>query len=149
MIISPQTSYATLLMLTHYHYSLASSIIEEMKSIKNEVEIQGLKCAYLHDSACYVQFLTWLDEKMSKVLRSWAPIFISWPTYSIPQTFFAIYPLSSYLIHHLIPSHAIPRSTTCPPGLPCHPQSPLAAPLLIVLRHQNSDSLLRITILSL
>ncbi len=33
----PQTSYSTLLMLTHYCYSLAPSII---KNIKNEVEIQ-------------------------------------------------------------------------------------------------------------
>ncbi|KAI9511197.1 Creatinase/aminopeptidase, partial [Russula earlei] len=47
-------------------YSLAPSIIEEMKSVKNEVEIQGLKRAYLRDGACYVQFLAWLDEKMAK-----------------------------------------------------------------------------------
>src|SRR5216683_2289114 len=53
-------------MLTHYRYSLAPSIIEEMKSVKNEVEIQGLKRAYLRDGACYVQFLAWLDEKMAK-----------------------------------------------------------------------------------
>ncbi len=37
-----------------------------MKSVKNEVEIQGLKRAYIRDGACYVQFLAWLDEKMSK-----------------------------------------------------------------------------------
>jgi len=62
MIISPQTSYA----ITHYRYSLAPSIIEEMKSIKNEVEIQGLKRMYLRDGTRYVQFLAWLDEKMAK-----------------------------------------------------------------------------------
>lgn len=66
MIISPQTSYAISLMLTHYRYSLAPSLVEEMKSVKNEVEIQGLKRAYLRDGACYVQFLAWLDEKMAK-----------------------------------------------------------------------------------
>jgi len=66
MIIAPQTSYAISLMLTHYRYSLAPSIIEEMKSVKNEVEIQGLKRAYLRDGACYVQFLAWIDEKMAK-----------------------------------------------------------------------------------
>jgi Xaa-Pro aminopeptidase len=66
VIISPHTSYAISLMLTHYRYSLAPSIIEEMKSVKNEVEIQGLKRAYLRDGACYVQFLAWIDEKMSK-----------------------------------------------------------------------------------
>ncbi|KAI0256241.1 peptidase M24, structural domain-containing protein [Lactifluus subvellereus] len=66
VIISPQTSYAISLMLTHYRYTVAPSIIEEMKSVKNEVEIQGLKRAYLRDGACFVQFLAWLDEKMSK-----------------------------------------------------------------------------------
>lgn len=66
MIISPQTSYAISLMLTHYRYSLAPPIIEEMKSVKNEVEIQGLKRAHRRDGACYVQFLAWLDEKISK-----------------------------------------------------------------------------------
>jgi len=62
MIISPQTSYT----ITYYCYSLAPSIIEKMKSIKNEVEIQGLKHVYLRDSAHYIQFLAWLDDKMAK-----------------------------------------------------------------------------------
>jgi len=66
VIISPQTSYAISLMLTHYRYTVAPSIIEEIKSVKNEVEIQGLKRAYLRDGACYVQFLAWLEEKMAK-----------------------------------------------------------------------------------
>jgi Xaa-Pro aminopeptidase len=66
VIILPQTSYAISLILTHYHYTVAPSIIEQMMSIKNKVEIQGLEWAYLHDGACYVQLLTWPDEKMSK-----------------------------------------------------------------------------------
>jgi hypothetical protein len=37
-----------------------------MKGVKNEVEIQGLKRAHRRDGACYVQFLAWMDEKMSK-----------------------------------------------------------------------------------
>lgn len=53
-------------MLTHYRYTVATPIIEEMKSVKNEVEIQGFKRAYIRDGACYVQFLAWLEEKMSK-----------------------------------------------------------------------------------
>ncbi len=53
-------------MLTHYRYSLAPLIVEEMKDVKNEVEIQGLKRAHRRDGACYVQFLAWIDEKMSK-----------------------------------------------------------------------------------
>jgi Xaa-Pro aminopeptidase len=66
VIIAPETSYAISLMLTHYRYTAAPSIIEEMRSVKNEVEIQGLKRAYLRDGACYVQFLAWLEEKISK-----------------------------------------------------------------------------------
>ncbi|KAI9458087.1 Creatinase/aminopeptidase [Russula earlei] len=66
MIIPPQTSYAISLMLTYKRYSLAPSIVEEMRSVKNEVEIQGLKRACLRDGTCYVQFLAWLDEKMAK-----------------------------------------------------------------------------------
>jgi len=37
-----------------------------MKGVKCEVKVQGLKCAHQCDSACYMQFLTWMDEKMSK-----------------------------------------------------------------------------------
>jgi len=71
VIIFPQTPFVILLMLTHDSdwplcYSLAPPIIEEMKCIKNEVEIQGLKRAHRRDGACYVQFLAWMDEKMSK-----------------------------------------------------------------------------------
>jgi Xaa-Pro aminopeptidase len=40
-----------------------------MKSVKNEVEIQGLRCAHRRDGACYVQFLAWMDEKMSKGVK--------------------------------------------------------------------------------
>ncbi len=53
-------------MLTHYRYTVSTFVVEEMKSVKNEVEIQGLKRAYIRDGACYVQFLAWLDEKMAK-----------------------------------------------------------------------------------
>jgi Xaa-Pro aminopeptidase len=69
VIISPRTSYAISLTLTYYRYTIAPSVIEEMMSVKNEVEIEGLKRAYLRDGACYVQFLAWLDEKMSKGLQ--------------------------------------------------------------------------------
>jgi Xaa-Pro aminopeptidase len=69
VIISPQTPYAISLLLTRYRYTIAPSIIEEMMSIKNEIEIGGFKYAYIRDSACYVQFLAWLDEKMSRGLQ--------------------------------------------------------------------------------
>ncbi|KAI0066177.1 Creatinase/aminopeptidase [Artomyces pyxidatus] len=66
VLIAPQTSYAISLMLTHFRYTVAPPIIDEMKGVKNEVEIQGLKRAYLRDGASFVQFLAWLEEKMSK-----------------------------------------------------------------------------------
>ena len=34
--------------------------------MKNDVEIRGLRRAHRRDGACYVQFLAWMDEKMSK-----------------------------------------------------------------------------------
>jgi len=61
------------------------------------------------------------------VLQSWASNFIFWPTYSISKTFLTIQPL----IYHLLSSHAIPRSTTYPPGLPRHPSSLLASHSLL------------------
>jgi len=67
------------------------------------------------------------------MLRSWTPFFIFWPTYFIPKTFLAIQPL----ICHLPPSHAVPRSTMYPSGLPHHPSSPLAIHPSIVLRHRQ------------
>ena len=57
------------------------------------------------------------------MLRSWAHFSFSGP-HLFPKTFFANQPL----ICHLPPSHMVPRSTTYPPGLPCHPSSPLATP---------------------
>jgi len=53
---------------------------------------------------------------------------IPFPRHSLP---------SNPLIDHLPSSHTVPRSTTYPPGLPHHPQGPLATSLLIVLHHQS------------
>ncbi|EEB87563.1 hypothetical protein MPER_15045, partial [Moniliophthora perniciosa FA553] len=35
-----------------------------MKSIKNDVEIQGFRKAYLRDGVCLTKFLAWLDTEM-------------------------------------------------------------------------------------
>lgn len=66
ILISPQTSYAISLMLTSFRYTVVPSIVEKMKSIKNETEIRGLKAAYLRDGAAYVRWLAWMDEKMAQ-----------------------------------------------------------------------------------
>ncbi|KAI0318858.1 Creatinase/aminopeptidase [Amylostereum chailletii] len=66
ILISAQTSYAISLMLTHFRYTVAPPIIDEMKGVKNVVEIEGLRRAYLRDGACFVQFFAWLEERMTK-----------------------------------------------------------------------------------
>ncbi|KAI0646026.1 Creatinase/aminopeptidase [Trametes meyenii] len=64
VIISPQTSYAICLMLTSFRYTVLPSHIEEMKAVKNETELHGLKNAYVRDGAAFVRWLAWLEEKM-------------------------------------------------------------------------------------
>jgi Xaa-Pro aminopeptidase len=54
VLISPETSYAISLMLTHFRYTVAPSFIDSIKAIKNEVELEGLRRAYLRDGAAYV-----------------------------------------------------------------------------------------------
>ncbi|KIJ60057.1 hypothetical protein HYDPIDRAFT_99513 [Hydnomerulius pinastri MD-312] len=64
LIISPETSYAISLMLTHFRYTVSSSFIDNMKAIKNEVELEGLRRAYLRDGAAFVKWLAWLEHKI-------------------------------------------------------------------------------------
>ncbi|KAJ8463240.1 hypothetical protein ONZ51_g10388 [Trametes cubensis] len=66
VIISPETSYAICLMLTSFRYTVLPNYVEELKAVKNEVEIRGLRNAYLRDGAAYVRWLAWLDEKMQQ-----------------------------------------------------------------------------------
>ncbi|KAI0369605.1 Creatinase/aminopeptidase [Pilatotrama ljubarskyi] len=66
VIISPQTSYAICLMMTSFRYTVLPNYVEEMKAVKNEAEVQGLRNAYLRDGAAYVKWLAWLEEKMSQ-----------------------------------------------------------------------------------
>ena len=54
VLISPETSYAISLMLTHFRYTVAPSFIENLKAVKNAVELEGLRRAYLRDGAAYV-----------------------------------------------------------------------------------------------
>ena len=44
-------------MLTHFRYTVAPSIIDEMKSVKNETELEGMRRAYLRDGAAFVRVL--------------------------------------------------------------------------------------------
>ncbi|KAF9237430.1 Creatinase aminopeptidase [Melanogaster broomeanus] len=64
LIINSETSYAISLMLTHFRYTVAPSFVDNMKAIKNEVELEGLRRAYLRDGVSYVKWLAWLEHKI-------------------------------------------------------------------------------------
>lgn len=53
-------------MLTHFRYTVATSIIDQQKAVKNSVEVDGMRNAYLRDGASYVRWLAWLEDKLSK-----------------------------------------------------------------------------------
>jgi Xaa-Pro aminopeptidase len=54
VLINSQTSYAISLMLTHLRYTVVPSFVDEMKALKNETELEGLRHAYARDGAAYV-----------------------------------------------------------------------------------------------
>ncbi|EJF65620.1 Creatinase/aminopeptidase [Dichomitus squalens] len=66
VIIPPQTSYAICLMMTSFRYTVLPSYVDEMKAVKNDVEINGLRNAYLRDGAAYVRWLAWLEQKLQQ-----------------------------------------------------------------------------------
>jgi Xaa-Pro aminopeptidase len=66
ILINNQTSYAISLMLTHMRYTVAPSFVDEMKALKNETELEGLRHAYARDGAAYVRWQAWLDEKLNQ-----------------------------------------------------------------------------------
>ncbi|KAF9227076.1 Creatinase/aminopeptidase [Gyrodon lividus] len=66
LLICPETSYAISLMLTHFRYTLSPTFVDNMKAIKNEVELEGLRRAYLRDGAVYVKWLAWLEHKIQQ-----------------------------------------------------------------------------------
>ncbi|CCM03196.1 uncharacterized protein FIBRA_05320 [Fibroporia radiculosa] len=64
LIIAPETSQAIALVLTSFRYTVIPSYIDEVKAIKNEVELQGLRLAYIRDGVAFVKFLAWLEQKL-------------------------------------------------------------------------------------
>ncbi|KAF5365894.1 hypothetical protein D9757_011057 [Collybiopsis confluens] len=55
-----------LLVLTHFRCTVLPSYVEHMMAIKNKVELEGLRRAYLRDGVCYVRFLGWLEDKLNQ-----------------------------------------------------------------------------------
>ncbi|KAF8655608.1 hypothetical protein AX16_002990 [Volvariella volvacea WC 439] len=66
VILSPQTSYAIALMLTHFRITILPPYVEHMMSVKNSTELNGLRQAYLRDGATFVRFLAWLENKLQQ-----------------------------------------------------------------------------------
>lgn len=66
VLIPPQAPYAVSLMLTPSRYTVAPSIVDEIKAIKNLVEIEGMRRAYLRDGASFVRWFAWLEDKLSQ-----------------------------------------------------------------------------------
>lgn len=56
IIISPETPYVVALLLSHFRTSVLPSFIAEAMTIKNHVEIEGARRAYLRDGAAFVRF---------------------------------------------------------------------------------------------
>ncbi|KAG8214168.1 Creatinase aminopeptidase [Butyriboletus roseoflavus] len=64
LLLCPETSYSISLMLTHFRYTVVPPYVDNMKAVKNEVELDGLRRAYLRDGASYVKWLAWLEHKI-------------------------------------------------------------------------------------
>ena len=52
-------------MLTHFRFTVLPPIVDALRAVKTEVEIQGLKRAHLRDGACFVRMLAWLEERLA------------------------------------------------------------------------------------
>jgi Xaa-Pro aminopeptidase len=66
VLIPTSTPYAAALSLGSERYTIGSSYIDELKAIKNDVEIQGFERAYLRDGAVLVQWTAWLEERFQQ-----------------------------------------------------------------------------------
>ncbi|KAF9806572.1 hypothetical protein IEO21_08640 [Rhodonia placenta] len=64
VILTPETSYAISLMLTGFRYTVLPSEVDNMKAVKTDVELAGLRNAYRRDGAAFVRFLAWIEEKI-------------------------------------------------------------------------------------
>lgn len=64
VLIAPTTTFAISLMLTNLRYTIATNKIEEMMCLKNEIEIEGLRRAYIRDGVSWVKFLASLEHKI-------------------------------------------------------------------------------------
>ncbi|KAK2464776.1 hypothetical protein APHAL10511_003194 [Amanita phalloides] len=66
ILLPPHTSYAISLMITQLRYTIAPAYVEHLMAVKNKVEVDGLRRAYLRDGAAFIQFLAWLENKLQE-----------------------------------------------------------------------------------
>lgn len=64
VLISKTYPHTAPMMLGRSRYTFVAPVVEAMKSIKNEVEIEGLENAYRRDSAAIISWLAWLEGKI-------------------------------------------------------------------------------------
>ncbi|KIM29700.1 hypothetical protein M408DRAFT_67274 [Serendipita vermifera MAFF 305830] len=66
VIISPNTPYAVSLIIGSQRYVVLPSYIEEVKAVKNETEIEGMREAYIRDGVAMVRWFAWMEHKISQ-----------------------------------------------------------------------------------
>jgi Xaa-Pro aminopeptidase len=49
-------------MLTHFRYTVAPAYINQLKAVKNDTEIDGMRRAYLRDGAAFVSIPDQISE---------------------------------------------------------------------------------------
>jgi Xaa-Pro aminopeptidase len=55
-------------MLTHFRYTIAQphALVDDVKAIKNDVELEGMWRAYLRDGVSFVTWFAWLEGSCSR-----------------------------------------------------------------------------------
>jgi Xaa-Pro aminopeptidase len=66
IVISPNTPYAVSLIIGSNRYVVLPSYIEEVKAIKNDVEIEGMRNAHIRDGVAMVRWFAWLEKKFGQ-----------------------------------------------------------------------------------
>jgi Xaa-Pro aminopeptidase len=53
-------------MLTNFRYTVVPPYVDEIQAIKNAVELEGQRRAYLRDGVAFVRWLAWIEQKYSQ-----------------------------------------------------------------------------------
>ncbi|KAF8598400.1 Creatinase/aminopeptidase [Ceratobasidium sp. AG-I] len=64
VILPPSTPYVVSLLLTYPNYIIAPSFVDATKAIKNELEIEGFRRAYIKDGVAMTRWFAWLEEQI-------------------------------------------------------------------------------------